>query len=203
MGNQKPEGVLRERLREIQTQMGVANDYEFAKKCGISPQYLSDIYSAKRKGIRKIFDIAFNLKTSVGFLLGQEIMIPIVAEVSAGEPFYFSGDEQPIDLIDVSDIPGFDARRVRDFYALRVRGDSMYPVMKDRDMLIVEKESFYKVKGGDKVVFQDAEGRSWVKYVEFHDDLVIVRPMNPAYPTITINKKDVEVMDKVKVIVAI
>lgn len=73
------------------------------------------------------------------------------------------------------------------FYA-RVEGDSMEGAgVSEGDILVVDK--LLEVHDGDMAVCV-INGEFTVKFVEFHDDSVTLRPANPAYAPITVAEGD-------------
>jgi transcriptional regulator with XRE-family HTH domain len=186
------------RLKQKQDEMGIADDKDFAKVCGISAPFMSQIYSGARIGIRSLKKIAANLKVTEAYLTGNQVLINIIAEVSAGESFQCFFDGQSIDIIDISQLPLINTKKATDYYGLKVSGTSMYPMQKNGDILIAERNSFYKVTDGDKIVYEDIDGYCWVKYIEFAgNDMLNIRSLNLSYPSITIKKETIKLIDKI------
>ncbi len=123
--------------------------------------------------------------------------IPLVAYVSAGEPFECEASE-----FDYIDLPLYlPPENVDRYYAVRVRGASMLPFLKDGATLIVKKESWGNIVNNDTVIFRDNDHNCWVKHVQFSDDLLIFKSFNPAYPDIVKQKTEVIQMERVECVI--
>lgn len=182
----------------MRLQMGMTQK-ELALKLGISAPYLNEIITGKKSGQRKIIDFAKSLDVSVEHLTGDRLLIPLVAELTATEPF--RGNEDGCqDFLDISHLPGITREKARKCYALRVRGNSMIPFQKDGDLLIAEKNSHHKIRSGDKVIVHHDQ-LSFIRYLESMGELLILRPLNPSLPTEAANKANLLNLDKVVYII--
>ena len=85
------------------------------------------------------------------------------------------------DIIDTEDIPLDWLEGGREYFALRVKGDSMYPVYLDGDTVIFRKAT--TCRSGDDCVVYIGESDATLKRVKLNDDGSIeLRPINPNYP---------------------
>jgi phage repressor protein C with HTH and peptisase S24 domain len=76
-------------------------------------------------------------------------------------------------------------------YALQVQGDSMLPLYRDGDMLIVEPAA--TVRRGDRVVVKTASGEVMAKILARRTaEKVELHSLNPAHPSRTIATKQME-----------
>jgi transcriptional regulator with XRE-family HTH domain len=75
--------MLARRLEEMRLKLGLSKT-EMAKKLGISISYLSEIIKGKKTGIRKFVDFAERLGVSVDVLTGEQILVPLLVEMTAG-----------------------------------------------------------------------------------------------------------------------
>jgi len=166
--------MLAKRLEELRLQWGITKK-EMAQRLGISLPYLSEIITGKRAGMRKIVDFAERLGVSVEGLTREQIIIPLVAEVTAGAPFQFWENEY-LELLDITHLPGISKQTALHCYALRVRGDSMLPFHKDGDILIVKRDSRERIRHGDMVVCDKEEG-SFVRSLDLSDNVPKLRPL--------------------------
>lgn len=172
---------------------------ELARKLGISAPYLNEIMTGKKSGRRKIIDFAKRLGVSVENLTEDQLLIPVVAELTATEGFR-ANEDQCLDFIDITYLPGINKETARKCYALRVRGDSMVPFQKHGDLLIAERASFERVKPGDKVVFHHRQ-LSYLRYVELMGETLVLRPLNFNLPPQTESKGNLFNLDKVVYII--
>jgi SOS-response transcriptional repressor LexA len=167
--------MLAKQLEELRLQWGPTRK-EMALRLGISTPYLPEILTGKKRGMRTIVDFAARLRVSVERLTGDQILIQLVAEVTAGSPFQFRENEY-LELFDITNLPGIAKQTAMHCYALRVRGDSMLPFHQDGDILIVEKNSQGKIRHGDTAVCHKEEG-SCVRFLDLTDNTTKLRPLD-------------------------
>jgi len=123
--------------------------------------------------------------------------IPLIAYVSAGKPF-----ECEVSEFELIDLPmGVRPDEAHLYYAVRVRGDSMLPFLKDGVTLIIRKNSRESIANNDTVIFRDNDHNCWVKHVQFSDDLLIFKSFNPAYSPIVKQKTNVMQMEKIECVI--
>lgn len=114
--------------------------------------------------------------TSADYLLGREAhrgrAIPVLGQVQAGLPV-----EAVEDVLDYEEIPGDLADR-GDFFALRIRGDSMEPRMREGDVVIVRRQA--TADTGDIVVALIGE-EATIKRLKKRGDGLMLIAFNPEY----------------------
>ncbi|MBW2086423.1 MAG: helix-turn-helix transcriptional regulator [Deltaproteobacteria bacterium] len=125
--------------------------------------------------------------------------VPVISHVSAGEPFQWTdgGFEAGDGLEKVELPPGIDPKLAEKIYAVRVRGDSMFPYLKDGATLFVKPESREEVRHGDYVIFKDQDYNAWVKMVLFRNDQIILRSLNPDYGDMVKDEDELILLEKV------
>jgi SOS-response transcriptional repressor LexA len=170
--------MLARRLEELRLRWSLTKK-EMAQKLGISIPYLSEIITGKKAGMRKIVDFAERLDVSIEWLLGDQFLVPLVAEVTAGGPFQFRENEY-FELLDISHLPTITKQTARQCYALRVRGDSLIPFYKDGDILIVKNNSQENFRHGHLVVCHQENG-SYLMSLDLSNNLPKLRPLGPAH----------------------
>ena len=152
-------------------------------------QYLSGLYEAKQKSI---FKLAKVLDVSEGWLMGLDVPmerkniktdilgnpvvpIPLVGTVKAGYDYLAQENwEGTIDL----------DKKVADtgeFFALRIKGDSMIPAFFEGDIVIIRKQNYCENNQFAVVIINGEEGT--LKKVKKTDEGIILQPINPAYRT--------------------
>lgn len=109
--------------------------------------------------------------------------IPVFESVSAGFGAYASS--AVIDRIPMFFVHEADAKET---IAVKVCGDSMYPTIEDGDTVVVRKTDTVD-SGTVAVVLCEDEG--YIKRIEFADNKVILRSINPLYPPITFEGADI------------
>ncbi|RJX18997.1 MAG: S24 family peptidase [Desulforudis sp.] len=129
----------------------------------------------------------------------SQTKVPLIAYVSAGEPFQWTdggyGAGEGFEMIDYP--LGVPPVLGRNLYAVRIRGKSMFPYLKDGAILFVKPESREYIRHGDYVIWKDKDYNAWVKMVWFTKDKIIFKSMNPDYPDITEDPGDVILMERV------
>lgn len=120
---------------------------------------------------------------------GAAQTIPLIGCVQAGSEGYFDDAGFPIgagwDVIRFPDVGDPNA------YAVEVSGDSMEPLYRDGDRLIVSPGSSYRK--GDRVVAKTQKGEVLVKELSrLTANRIVLHSLNPAYEDRTLELADVE-----------
>lgn len=109
---------------------------ELAERTGMSRSYLSKIRNGeKRLNITTMQRLASALDCKPEDIIGRKLMIPVVGYIGAGHQVFTLEPESVGVMDEVEAPPGADG----DMAALRVRGNSMFPVYHEGDIL------FYRV----------------------------------------------------------
>lgn len=132
------------------------------------------------------------LETSVGFLIGNDeengtIRIPVLGSVPAGIPL-----EAIEDIIDWEEIPQSMSAGGKEYFALEVKGDSMWPDYLPGDVVIVRKQPTCN-SGDDCVVYVNGYDAT-LKQVRLNDadqSLTII-PRNQSYPPRTFSREEIQ-----------
>ncbi|MDB6212961.1 XRE family transcriptional regulator [Gemella haemolysans] len=126
---------------------------ELARRVGTAKSAISRYFNGTREfPLNKVEDFASALHTTPDFLLGMEyesqnqqgLQIPVLGTVLAGIPISAVEDILDYEEIDSS----FQSQG--EFFALRIKGDSMQPKMDDGDVVIVRQQS--DANSGDTVI---------------------------------------------------
>jgi len=104
--------------------------------------------------------------------------------VAAGIPI-----EAVTDIVDYEEIDAAMAA-TGDFFALRIKGASMEPRMRDGDVVIVRKQE--SVETGDTVVAMVNGDSATVKKIKIGPDGISLIPTNPAYDPMFYTPAEVE-----------
>lgn len=125
--------------------------------------------------------IADALNVSAAYIMGWEDelpsnivpihrrMIPVLGNVAAGQPIW--ADEEHDEYVDDNGTKGAD-------FALRVKGDSMSPLIEDGDFVYVHRQP--TVRNGQIAVVIDGDSAT-LKYVYINNDGVQLASHNPKY----------------------
>ncbi len=116
---------------------------------------------------------------------------PVIGEVAAGYEHIAVEDWEG----DTVDIPNSHliGRKKDDFFVLRVKGDSMYPLYHEGDRVLVLKQSTMNYSGQIGVVLYD-DDKGTLKKVEYAmgEDWMRLVPVNPNHPIIKIENESLE-----------
>lgn len=167
-------------------------------KASIS-QYLSGYAKPKQD---RIYSIAKALHINEAWLLGYDVSmdgtelddyadsfepkpnrIPVLGSVPAGVPI-----EAIEDVLDWEDIPMDWLRGGKEYFALKVKGDSMFPKYIEGDTIIVRKECDCE-SGQDCIVYVNGYDATLKKVIK-KKDCIILQPLNPAYDPKVYNYND-------------
>lgn len=121
----------------------------------------------------------------------QVASIPLLGFAQAGAGGFFDDAGFPAGQgWDLVDFPASPAQKAN-VYALEVQGDSMMPLYRDGDMLIVEPGA--QVRRGDRVVVKTKEGEVMAKVLSRQTARAIeLLSLNPDHPTRQLDMRDVE-----------
>lgn len=154
-------------------------------------------YSFWENGRSKIDDgslqkLAAFYGVTVDYILGTSdmaqaaISIPVLGSVPAGIPI-----EAIEDIVDYEELPAAMAASGKEYFALRVKGDSMWPAYLEGDVVIIQRTPTCET-GDDCVVYINGYDAT-LKSVKLGEDgsLTIV-PRNPNYPPRTYSAAEVQ-----------
>ena len=181
------------RLKEARKAKGLTQ-VEVARKIGISQNGYSDWETGRNRvdmnSLRKLAEL---YDVSVDYLLGNEdkipngIRIPVLGSVPAGIPI-----EAIEDIIDWEEIPQSMTSGGKEYFALQVQGDSMYPDYLSGDIVIVRKTPLCE-SGDDCVVYVNGYDAT-LKQVKLNDTghTMTLVPRNPSYPPRTYTQEEIQ-----------
>lgn len=130
-----------------------------------------------------------NKKLQLPDISSKNIEFAVIGEVAAGFNKIaiedWTGDKIKIP------IEYLKGKNKEDFFVLRVKGDSMYPLYIDGDKLLVQKQNAIDYSGQVAVVIYDSE-LGTIKKIEQKKDSVQLVPVNPQYQPQVISGADIE-----------
>ena len=117
--------------------------------------------------------------------------IPVIGCVQAGGQGYFTDAGYPQgEGWDYVDLPGFTPKD-ESSYALEVSGDSMQPLYRDGDILVVSPEA--GIRRGDRVIVKTHDGQVMAKELNRQTTTRIeLKSLNPAHEDIVFSPADIE-----------
>lgn len=114
--------------------------------------------------------------------------IPIVGLARAGADGFFDESGFPVGAAETVRFPDLGDERV---YALEISGDSMEPVLRDGDVVIVQPGA--ALRRGDRVVAKTRAGEVMAKMLgRRNEQSVELVSLNPAYPARTLKADEIE-----------
>lgn len=165
---------------------------EVARDLNIPYSTLADWYNGnKYPRIDKIQLLAdyFNIKKSDLVENRNNILkksrIPVLGRIPAGIPI-----EMIEDVIDYEDISEEMLKGDREYFGLKVSGDSMTPKYLDGDVLIVQKTNDCE-SGQDCIVMVNGDDGTFKRVIK-NKDGIILQPLNPNYEIKFYSNDDIE-----------
>lgn len=153
------------------------------KESGVGASFISDIKRGQTPSVAKVQMLADYLGVTTSELLGEAsgsssfgIRVPVLGTIPAGIPL-----EAIEDILDWEEIPAAWGSGDRQYFGLRVRGDSMYPRYLEGDTVILRKETTCE-SGDDCAVLVNGDVATLKQVMIRGDGSLELRPTNPAYP---------------------
>lgn len=150
-------------------------------------QYLSGLYEAKQKSI---FKLASVLNVSEAWLMGMDVSmektakldelgnpvaeIPLLGTVKAGYDYMAQENWEGMIEVDKNII-----KDGSDYFALKIKGDSMSPVLIEDDIVIIKKQEDFE--SGDLVVALINGDEATIKKGKKSDNSILLQPLNTNY----------------------
>ncbi len=182
------------RIKELRSQKKISQQ-KLADLLGVSRSAVSmweiDASQPDNDTLLKLSEI---LNVSIDYLLGnsptpahsnKSVIIPVLGSVPAGIPL-----EAIEDIIGEEEIPSSWLAGGKEFFALKIKGDSMEPEYRTGDIVIFKKQSDCE-SGEDCIVMINGDEATF-KRVEKISGGILVKPLNPDYPTLHFSSDDIE-----------
>lgn len=191
------------RVRELREAKGMQQK-ELAIDLHVSQPTISDWESGRKiPSARSTQKLADYFGVSIDYLLGREetekntpapksgrispggVWIPVLGSVPAGIPI-----EAVEDILDWEEIPASMCSGDRDYFALQVQGDSMWPDYLTGDVVIIRKTPSCE-SGEDCVVYVNGYDATLKQVKLGEDGSLSIVPRNPNYPPKTYTAEEV------------
>lgn len=159
---------------------------ELGKKIGVQKSAIrkyekGEVVNIKRATIEtlsKIFNVSPSYLMCIDDNNNRNILktnrIPVLGKIPAGIPI-----ELIEDVIDYEDISEEMLKGDREYFGLKVSGDSMMPKYLDGDVLIVQKTNDCE-SGQDCIVMVNGDDGTFKRVIK-NKDGIILQPLNPNY----------------------
>lgn len=128
--------------------------------------------------------IQWNDNVEPSSVSNEFISIPVLGSVPAGVPI-----EAVQDIIDTIKIPSDFVSDDLSYFALRVKGDSMYPMYLEGDTIIVELRHDCE-SGQDAIVYVNGYDATLKTVLKNDDGTITLHPRNPEWPEKTYGPDD-------------
>ncbi len=154
--------------------------------------YLNDRYKAKSEMIEKMAQV---LSVSSAWLDGfdvpmipsaeKSIKIPVLGYVAAGIPI-----EAITDILDYEELSPDMVKDGSEYFALRIKGQSMEPKISDGDVVIVRKQA--DVDSGQIAIVCVNGDQATCKKVMKQESGILLVANNPTYPPVFYSNEQIE-----------
>lgn len=189
------------RLKQLRNEKKI-NQRELANFLKVAPSTISMYESGQREPNFEVLEsLADFFNVDLNYLLGksdkttklmiedippkpQGIKIPVLGTVAAGIPI--SAVE---DILDYEEIPQ-SWQNQGEFFALKIKGDSMEPRMESGDVVIVKQQS--DANSGDTVIVLVNGDDATCKRLEKTDNGIMLVSTNPKYPPMFYSLEDIQ-----------
>ena len=122
------------------------------------------------------YDVPMDREIKTDILGNPVVSLPLLGTVKAG--YNYLAQENWIGTVDVEASLVGDGK---DYFALKVKGDSMAPVFIEDDIVIIKKQNDCENNEFAVVIINGDEGT--LKKIKKTDNGIILQPLNPAYRT--------------------
>ena len=113
--------------------------------------------------------------------------IPVLGTIKAGIPI-----EAQQDILEYIEIPKSWTKGGKQFYGLKISGDSMFPKYDENDIVIFEKNDDSSLFNGKDVAIMINGTESTFKKILVNEQGIVLQPYNTAYDIMMFSKEDVE-----------
>lgn len=151
---------------------------ELCKLLGISQATLSSWENGKYEpDINQLRELSKIFDTSIDYIVGNSPAgrpVPVLGTIPAGVPL-----EAIEDVLDYEELPESMFSGGREYFALKIEGDSMMPRYEDGDVVILRQQDSCE-SGQDCAVLVNGNDATF-KRVRMNEKTLTLQPLNPAY----------------------
>ena len=187
--------TMGERIKRLRQLKGVTQE-ELAKIVGlqrgaIAKYEIGIVENMKQTTIKKMADY-FGVKPSYLMCLEDKldelgnpvVEVPILGTVKAG--YDYLAQENWIGTTDISK----KLAETGEFFALKIHGDSMFPVLVENDTVIIKKQDDFE--NGDIVVALINGDEATIKKGKKSDNSILLQPLNTNYEPLIFTKEEMK-----------
>ncbi len=183
------------RLKELRNKLGLSQT-QLANQIGIAQNTLSQYEKGTRQPdhetLKKLADY---FDVSIDYLLGRDettqkkgVKIPILGSVPCGIPI-----EAIEDVIGWEEIPKEWTNGGKEYFGLKLKGDSMYPLFNEGDVGIFRKTEEFE-SGQYCLVYVNSDYEATFKMVIKKDEGYQLKPLNENYPPKTYTWEEIKTL---------
>lgn len=130
----------------------------------------------------------------IGATGGQSVHIPLIGMAQAGDGGYF--DDSGFPAGEGWDEVTFPGKGSENIMAIEVSGESMLPLYRDGDVLLVDRSA--QCRKGDRVVVRTVEGEVLAKVLQRQSAKTVeLVSLNPAHPNRSFQPQDIDWMGRI------
>lgn len=184
------------RLKQLRKEKNI-NQRELAKYLKVAPSTISMYENGQREPNFEVLEVLADFfNVDMNYLLGktdkttkliidkpQGLKIPVLGTVAAGIPI--SAVE---DILDYEEVPE-SWENQGEFFALKIKGDSMEPRMESGDVVIVKQQP--DANSGDTVIVLVNGDDATCKRLQKTDNGIMLVSTNPKYPPMFYSNEDI------------
>lgn len=185
------------RLKQLRKEKNI-NQRELAKYLKVAPSTISMYENGQREPNFEVLEVLADFfNVDMNYLLGktdkttkliidkpQGLKIPVLGTVAAGIPI--SAVE---DILDYEEVPQ-SWENQGEFFALKIKGDSMEPRMESGDVVIVKQQS--DANSGDTVIVLVNGDDATCKKLQKTENGIMLVSTNPKYPPMFYSLEDIQ-----------
>lgn len=185
-----------ERIKQLRLEKGLTQEelgkYIGVKKAAIMKYEKGNVQNMKRTTI-EILSKLFNVTPSYLMCLDEPrlnkfgssvVSIPLLGEVKAG--YDYMAQENWQGTVDIKE----ELAKTGDFFALRIKGNSMFETLWENDIVAVRKQDF--AKNNDIAVVLINGDEATVKKINILENGIMLIPFNSDYGPMFFTKEEIE-----------
>lgn len=146
-------------------------------------KYASEIFNVNPLWLMG-YDVPMKINNKIDELGNPVVEVPILGTVKAG--YDYLAQENWIGTIDISK----KLAETGEFFALKIHGDSMFPVFIENDTVVVRKQDDFE--NGDIVVALINGEEATVKKGKKSDNSILLQPLNTKYEPLIFTKEEMK-----------
>lgn len=185
--------IFSDRLKEALDKRDISAA-ELSRRIGVNEgtisNYKKGLYEPKQRRLEEISQV---LNVSIPWLMGADVpmydlkskgkLIPVLGIVRAGIPI--EAIENIVDYEEISE----DMARRGDFFALKIKGDSMEPKISEGDVVIIRKQP--DVDSGNLAIVLVNGDEATIKKIQKFPGGINLIPSNPTYDVKTYTNEQI------------